>query len=118
MNAGDVGRATLIALDDRTQVTVIVSGVPAEIASRPVHLYTYLDAGSCGSPRTGAGFALTERVLAQSPSGTSIVPASGPYLITNVAPLSLATLRAGGYAIRIMTSPADGNRELFCGDIR
>ena len=28
------------------------------------------------------------------------------------------TLRAGGYAIVVRTSPADGNLEIFCGDIR
>jgi hypothetical protein len=38
INAGETGRAMLIPLGDRTQVTIIVSGVPPDVSSRPVHL--------------------------------------------------------------------------------
>jgi hypothetical protein len=118
INAGEVGRAVLVPLGDRTQVTLIVSGVPPDLASRPVHLYTFAYRGSCTSPAAQPSYALTERVLTQSPSSTAIVTAGGPLTLSNVMPVSLDVLRKEGYALRVMTSPADGHREIFCGDIR
>jgi hypothetical protein len=114
MNAGETGRAALIALGDRTQVTITVSGVPPQLASRPVHLYTYVYASTCGSGGAQPAFALTGRVLADSPSGAS---GRGPFTLTNVAPVSVESLTRGGSSIRVLTSPADGGREIFCGDI-
>jgi hypothetical protein len=112
INVGETGIATLVSLGERTQVTVIVSGVPPQIASRPVHLYTFIDEGRC-SDASKPAFALTERVLAQS--GAS--PSAGPFTITNVAPVSVDVLRLGTYAIRVTTAPSDGGRDVFCGEI-
>jgi hypothetical protein len=117
INAGETGRAMLIPLGDRTQVTLTVSGVPPELTSRPVHLYTFIYGGSCGSLAPQPAYALTERVLAGSPSSATSAPLRGPFTITNVAPVPIAALQKEAYAIRVMTSPADGNREIFCGDI-
>ena len=114
INAGETGRAILVPLGERTQVTIIVSGVPVELASRPVHLYTFVYTGTCGNPAEQPSYALTERVLAQSTTST----VGGAFTITNVAPVSVDALRREPHAIRIKTSPADGNREIFCGDIR
>ena len=118
INAGATGRAIFSAIGERTQVSVIVSGVPPEIASRPVHLYTFLYAGNCDAPTGMPAFTLTDQVLAQSPTSAAISPAAGPFMVTNVAPLAFDALLRGGYAIRIVTAPADGNREIFCGVIR
>lgn len=117
INAGATGRATLVPLGERTQVTVVVSGVPPMLSTRPVHLYTFLYRGTCASAAPEPAYALNDRVLAQSPSSTAIAAAAGPFTITNVAPVALDALQGGRYAIRIMTSPADGNREIFCGDV-
>jgi len=114
INAGETGRAILVPLGDRTQVTVIVSGVPVELASRPVHLYTFIYKGTCGSSAEPPAYALNERVLTQSTTST----VGGPLTITNVAPVAIHLLQRQPHAIRVMTSPADGNREIFCGDIR
>jgi hypothetical protein len=118
INAGATGRAIFSALGERTQVSVIVSGVPPDLASRPVHLYTILYAGGCADHSGTPAYALTEQVLAQSPRSTVIAPAAGPFTITNVAPVALDALLRDGYAIRIVTAPADGSREIFCGEIR
>jgi len=118
INAGETGRAMLIPLGDRTQVTIIVSGVPPDVSSRPVHLYTFVYKGSCGSLAPQPSYALTDQVLAGSPNSAASAPVRGPFSITNVAPVPIDTLRKDGYAIRVMTSPADGNREIFCGDIQ
>ena len=114
INAGEVGRAILVPLADRTQVTIIVSGVPVELASRPVHLYTFIYTGTCGSLAESPAYALNERVLTQSTTST----VGGVLTITNVAPVAIQALQREPHAIRVMTSPADGNREIYCGDIR
>ena len=114
INAGETGRAILVPLGERTQVTIIVSGVPVELASRPVHLYTFVYGGACDNPLAKASYALTERVLAQSATSTG----GGAFTITNVAPVPMDVLRREPYSIRVKTSPADGDREIFCGDIR
>jgi hypothetical protein len=114
INAGETGRAILVPLGERTQVTIIVSGVPVELASRPVHLYTFIYKGTCGNPSEQPSYALTERVLAQSATSTG----GGAFTITNVAPVSVDALLREPYSIRVKTSPADGDREIFCGDIR
>ena len=113
INAGETGRAFLVPLGDRTQVTITVSGVPVELASRPVHLYTFIYKGTCGSLAEPPSYALNERVLTQSITST----VGGALSITNVAPVAVHVLQNEPHAIRVMTSPADGNREIFCGDI-
>jgi hypothetical protein len=118
INAGQTGRAILTPLGGRTQVTIIVSGVPPELVARPAHLYTYLDRGSCGNPASESSYALTERVLAATPGSSAIATGGGPLTVSNVAPISIHVLQNEGYAVRVTTSPADGSRELFCGDIR
>lgn len=117
VNAGQVGRATLVAVGERTQVVVWVSGVPPMLASRPVHLYTFLYPGSCAKPGAAPAYALTANVLAQSPSSTAIAPAGGPFTVTNIVPAPFATIAGGPYALRVYTAPADGNREIYCGNI-
>ena len=117
INAGKVGRATLVAVGERTEVAVWVSGVPPMLASRPLHLYTFLYPGSCASPGSAPAYALTANVLAQSPSSTAIAPAGGPFTITNLVPAPFATIARGPFALRVFTAPADGNREIFCGNV-
>jgi hypothetical protein len=117
INAGEVGRATLVAVGDRTEVVVWVSGVPPMLSSRPVHLYTFLYPGTCAAPGATPTYSLTAQVLAQSPSSTAIAPAGGPLTVTNVVPTPLATIARGPLALRVFTAPADGNREIFCGDV-
>lgn len=117
INAGQVGRATLVAVGERTEVAVWVSGVPPLLSSRPVHLYTFLYPGSCASPGAAPAYSLTANVLAQSPSSTAIAPAGGPFTITNLVNAPFATIARGPLALRVFTSPADGNREIFCGNV-
>ena len=117
VNAGEIGRGFLIARGEETVVVVEVSGVPPMLASRPVHLYTFIHSGRCGSLVEPPAFALTARVLADSPRGGGALPMTGPFRVSNVAPVPLDALRGGGHAILIRTSPADGGREIFCGNV-
>ena len=118
INAGQTGRAIFTPLGDQTQVTIIVSGVPPELVARPVQLYTFLYRGYCSNLAPEASYALTEHVLAQMPASSAVASMGRPLTVANVAPISLDELRRESYAIRVTTSPADGNREIFCGDIR
>jgi len=115
INAGATGRAILVALGQRTQVTIVVSGVPPELVSRPVHLYTSLTGGTCAIRSSRPSYVLVDRVLAQPASSAGAV--GGALTLTNVAPVPLETLRSS-YAVRVATSPADGDREIFCGEIQ
>jgi hypothetical protein len=117
INAGQTGNASLVAVGDRTEVAVLVSGVPPGLSSRPVHLYTFLYPGTCANPGAAPAYSLTRNVLAQAPGSPAIAPVGGPFTITNEVAAPLSTIARGPFALRIYTSPADGNREIFCGDI-
>lgn len=116
-NAGEIGQAYLIPRGPVTDVIVDVSGVPPLVATRPVHLYTFLYGGRCDDLPPKPLYALTDRVLAQSVRTTAITPVGGPFRIANTAPFPLETLRRGPHAIVIRTSPADGSVDIFCGNI-
>ena len=115
-NAGRIGRAYLVPSGDRTVVKIDSSGVPDTVA-RPIHLYTFIYEGSCAAPSERPAFALTDTVLASSLANPAGIGAfGGAVTITNDAPISFDELRAKPYAIVVKTSPADGNRDLYCGD--
>jgi len=116
--AGEIGRAFLMPQDEGTRVLIEVSGVPPLVSTRPVRLYTFVYPGACGKLADKPAYALLDRVIAQSPSSAGMVPLSGPFTVSNTAPLPMEKLREGNYAIVVKTSPADGNLEIFCGDVR
>jgi hypothetical protein len=94
-----------------------VSGVPPQLTTRPVHLYTFLYEGRCDRLPAQPLHALNDRVLARPGRAAGAAPAGGPFAVSNTAPLSLDALRRARYAIVVRTSPADGKVELFCGNI-
>ena len=115
-NAGRIGRAYLVPSGDRTVVRIDASGVPDTVA-RPIHLYTFIFEGSCAARSEKPAIALTGTVLASSIANPAQIGAyGGPLTITNAAPISFDALRAEPHAIVVKTSPADGDRELYCGD--
>jgi hypothetical protein len=114
INGSEVGRAMLAERDGSTDVTIWISGVPAGY-TRPVHLYTFIHQGACGALSAKPEHALIDRVLAHTP-GTA-ARSSGPFELRNTAPTRLAALQATPHAILVKGPPADGNEDLFCGDI-
>lgn len=117
--AGEIGRAFLMPQGEDTLVRIEVSGVPPQLTSRPVHLYTFIYEGSCGNLGAQPAYSLFDRVLAQSQSGAGVVALGGPpFTVSNSAPVPLPQLRAGNFAIVVKTAPADGNREIYCGNVR
>jgi hypothetical protein len=113
-NIGQNGRAWLAARNDATAITYTVTGVPPWMA-RPVRLYTFVYAGSCAQHSEPPVHALNESVQAGLFSRSSAV---GPFTLAKTVPQSLDALRSGAFALVVRTSPADGNVDLFCGDLR
>jgi len=114
LNAGETAWATLIARGDKTDATIRASGVPPQVG-RPVHLYTFIHDGACGALSARPAYSLTGVVLARS--GGSTGHAGPPYTVANTAQVRLSELRATPHAIVVRSAPADGNLDLFCGDI-
>lgn len=117
-NAGHIGRAYLIPSGDRTVVRIEASGVP-DTVTRPIHLYTYIYGGSCSAHGGEPEFTLTGVVLANSVAHPASIGAfAGALTISNFAPVGSDVLRAKAHAIVVKTAPADGDHDLFCGEIR
>jgi len=114
INAGKVGWAHLIRRGDQTAVSVTAAGVPPYV-SRPVHLYTYIYEGACGALSSRPAHSLNEIVLARSKGSAGQV--GPPYTVQNTARVRLDVLEATPHAILVRSAPADGNLDLFCGDI-
>ena len=113
-NAGETGRGFMTAQGDRTLINLTITGVPPGVV-RPIQLFTFVYAGSCAGRDATPAYALngTVQVNAQNSVGVS-----GPFTIVKVVPVPTATLRSGEYAIVLRTSPADGNWDIFCGDMK
>jgi hypothetical protein len=116
--AGEIGRAFLLPEGEGTRVQIEVSGVPPQVTTRPVHLYSFVYEGACGKLGAKPAYSLLERVIAQSGSGAGAASPGGMFAVSNVAPIPLQKLRAGNFAVVVKTSPEDGNIEIYCGNVR
>jgi len=99
---------------DNTLIVLNITGVPPWVV-RPVQLYTFVFAGSCASHGATPAYALNEIVQAQFFGNGR---PSGPFTLEKTVPVPMDTLRSGNYAIVLRTTPADGNVDIFCGEIR
>ena len=116
-NAGETGKAFLLPSGDATQVRIDVSGSGVPVAS-PVQLYMFIYEGRCGSLGAQPKYTLTQVVQVSS----ALNPANlggrpGPWTLSNRAPAPLAVLRGTPHALVVRTRPADGNVDLFCGNL-
>ena len=113
-NAGEVGKAFMTAQGDETAIMLTLTGVPSWVV-RPVQLYTFVYAGSCAAHDSTPAYALNDVVQAGLFSRGG---ASGPFTLRKMLPMSMRALRAGAYALVVRTGPADGNVDIFCGDMK
>ena len=113
-NAGETGRGFMTAHGDRTLINLTITGVPPWVG-RPIQLFTYVYAGSCAKRDATPAYALNDTVQVTAQNSVGV---SGPFTIAKVVPVPMAALRSGGYAIVLRTSPADGNWDIFCGDMK
>jgi len=109
-NAVHIARATLSPMGNQTSIWLTVGGVPHDMAI-PSRLDTAIYAGSC--QQLGAQPAYKTR-QANSVDYPSLAPRTQHWA---QAPVALSELTKGDYALLVRTSPADGSRPLFCGNI-
>ena len=113
-NAGETGRWFITAEGDRTLINLTITGVPPWVV-RPIQLFTFVYSGSCAKRDATPAYALNDTVQVGAQSGIGL---SGPFTLAETLPIPMATLRSGEYAIVLRTSPADGNWDIFCGDMK
>jgi hypothetical protein len=109
-NANHIARATLSPVGNQTSIWLTVGGVPQDMAVSS-RLDTAIYAGSC--QQLGAQPAYKTR-QANSVDYPSLAPRTQHWA---QAPVALSALTKGDYALLVSTSPADGSRPLFCGNI-
>ena len=113
-NAGETGRGFMTAQGDRTLINLTITGVPPSVV-RPIQLFTFVYAGSCAKRDATRAYALNDTVQVNTQNSIGV---SGPFTIAKAVPVPMVTLRSGEYAIVLRTSPADGNWDIFCGDMK
>lgn len=102
------------ALGDSTWLRLTISGVPAW-TTRPVRIFTFIYAGSCAGHDVVPTFALNDVVQADLMGNSNLF---GPFTLLKSVPASLIELHSRAYAVVLRSSAADGNVDLFCGDLR
>ena len=109
-NGGQIANTTLAVQGNETAFSFVVSGVPSGTL-RPLNLYTSINKGSCERPGSVA-YALNDRI------NTNRISATRGWTYSRSAPVALSELLSGGYYLVVRTTPADGNVDIFCGDIK
>jgi hypothetical protein len=109
-NAEHIARATLSPVGNQTSIWLSVGGVPHDqaVSSR---LDTAIYSGSCQQLSAQPVY---ETRQANSVDYPSLAPRTQHWA---QAPVALSELTKGDYALLVRTSPADGSRPLFCGNI-
>jgi hypothetical protein len=116
LNAGQIGRATLVPQGGGTDLSLYFSGVPPYV-SRPVHVYTFVHPGSCGDLAAQPAYSLNEVVLVSTVSGRIAIQHRGELRLAHRVPVPVADLLREPHAIVLRTAPADGDQIIFCGDL-
>ncbi|MBH3426277.1 MAG: hypothetical protein ACRESP_03375 [Pseudomonas sp.] len=109
-NAQHIARATLSPAGTQTSIMLNVGGVPHDLAL-PSRLDTAIYAGSCQHLAAQPAYTTQQ---ANSVDYPSMAPRTKLWA---QAPVALSELTKGDYALLVRTSPADGSRAIFCGDI-
>lgn len=109
-NAQHIARATLSPVGNHTSVWLTVGGVPHDMAVSS-RLDSAIYAGSCEHLGAQPAYETTQ---ANSVDYPSLAPRTRYWA---QAPVALSELTKGDYALLVRTSPADGSRALFCGNI-
>ena len=111
INAGRVGRATLLPLDGRTNIQLYFTGVPGD-TTLPLHVYTYIYEAACSALPAKPACALNERVLV-----SSYWVGGAPESLAHMSPVPMNELLSGRYSIALRSAPEDGGQVIFCGEL-
>ncbi|MEX3785732.1 hypothetical protein [Paraburkholderia sp. BR14374] len=117
-NRGKIAVATLLpGVPDccgspRTELRVWISGVPNP-TTLPPRVFTYIYPGQCGSLGPQPAYDLNRRRVILGNG----LPGSIMWISRRVeAPIN--GLTSSNYALVLRTSPADGNVDIFCGNLK
>lgn len=109
-NTGEIANTTLANQGNETAFTFIIGGVPSGTLG-PLNLYTSIHKGSCKQPGPVA-YTMNDRI------NTSRISDIGGWTYSRSAPVAMSELFSTGYSVVVTTTPADGNVDIFCGDIK
>jgi len=109
-NTGQIANVTLSSQDTQTGFTFFIGGVPNG-TTLPLRLYTFINKGSCQQPGAMA-YAMNDRV------DTDRMARTRTWTYSRTANVMMSALFADEYSIVVRTTPADGNIDIFCGNIK
>ena len=109
-NAGALGSVSFVEAGESGEVLFNIAGLQPWI-SRPVHIYAYIYPGTCAKLGKEPAYEMNDTVIMSRVRGDA-------WKVAKKLPVALSNLLAGSYAVVVRSSPADGGRDLFCGDIR
>lgn len=110
-NAAAIGTATFVSRDENSSSVTIFMGGISKFIKRPVRIYTFIYPGSCENLGEAPVYEL---------NNIKITNARGhdTWEASRRIPVALSSLLENDYALVIRSTNPDGNRDLFCGDIR
>lgn len=109
-NRSQIATATLASQGNQTAFSFYISGVPIG-TTLPLHLYTFINKGSCQQPGPVA-YAMNDQI------NTQRAPGMRGWNYSRIASVAMRDLLSGEYSVVVRTAPVDGNFDIFCGDIR
>ncbi|MFJ4434147.1 hypothetical protein ACIPZG_24815 [Pseudomonas sp. NPDC089395] len=109
-NTGQIANVTLSSQDTQTGFTFFIGGIPNG-TTLPLRLYTFINKGSCQQPGPMA-YAMNDRV------DTDRMARTRTWTYSRTANVMMSALFADEYSIVVRTTPADGNIDIFCGNIK
>ncbi|MBK5354704.1 hypothetical protein JFU37_19690 [Pseudomonas sp. TH41] len=110
INAGKIASPVMMASGNATVFWFAVSGEPMGSAL-PGRLSAYIYQGSCTNLGSKPAYDMNDGPNARFYSSASL------QYFWKSAPVAFDTLRTGGYALVVRQSPADGDRNIFCGNL-
>jgi hypothetical protein len=110
INAGNIARPIMMPSGSGTVFWFAVGGEPQGNALSG-RLMAYIYPGSCANLGLKPAYDMND-----GPNARFYSRASLQYFWKS-APVDVDTLRAGGYALVVRESPADGNQNIFCGNL-
>ncbi|WP_433769496.1 hypothetical protein [Pseudomonas putida] len=110
INAGKIARPIMMSEGNATVFWFAVSGESMGSAL-PGRLLAYIYPGSCSSLGAKPVYDMND-----GPNARFYSQSSYQYFWKS-APVAYETLRAGGYALVVRESPADGHQAIFCGNL-
>ena len=110
INAGSIGRPIMMPNGHDTVFWFALSGESMGSAL-PGRLMAYIYPGSCENLGAKPAYDMND-----GPNARFYSAASHQYFWKS-APVAVETLRAGGYALVVRESPADGHQAIFCGNL-